>query len=438
VRRIARPLFFAGIVAVVFGLAKAHAVRHGYDFTESFRFVWSIAYIGLLVACAYGAGLPELGRNRRSVVLATIASTGAAAAGMSLLQLVVGSALLPRFVVFSAPLVLVPFALLCAGMARDGRARDGRRDRIVVVSSVTEALELGDELEAAPERPAVVAAVLDPHSAATAGSGERPLVTAVREAGATAIVLDRAAQSDDSIVAQAAELHESGVRVRTLSLFYEQWLGKLPVSELERVSLMFDIGEVHRSRYGRMKRILDTFVGATGLVVLAVVIPIVLIGNRLANRGPLFYRQPRVGKNGAVFEILKFRSMSPGVAGSDWTKTDDPRITPFGAWLRRSHLDELPQVINILRGHLSVVGPRPEQPHYVETLEAKLPFYRLRHLVRPGLTGWAQVKYPYGATEGDALEKLQYEFYYLRHQGFSLDVRIIARTVRSVLGRKGR
>jgi len=94
--------------------------------------------------------------------------------------------------------------------------------------------------------------------------------------------------------------------------------------------------------------------------------------------------------------------------------------------------------LNILRGHLSVVGPRPEQPAYVETLEAKLPFYRLRHLVRPGLTGWAQVKYPYGATEGDALEKLQYEFYYLRHQGLTLDLRIIARTVRSVLGRKGR
>ena len=101
-------------------------------------------------------------------------------------------------------------------------------------------------------------------------------------------------------------------------------------------------------------------------------------------------------------------------------------------------LDELPQVVNILRGDLSIVGPRPEQPQYVEELETKIPFYRLRHLVRPGLTGWAQVKYPYGASEGDALEKLQYEFFYLRHQGLALDVRITGRTLRSVLGRGGR
>ncbi len=177
-----------------------------------------------------------------------------------------------------------------------------------------------------------------------------------------------------------------------------------------------------------------------GLPVLAALIPLIWLANRVGNRGPLLYRQPRVGKGGREFEILKFRTMTPGDAGlsSAWTTEDDPRITPVGAWLRRSHLDELPQVINILRGDLSVVGPRPEQPRYVEELETKIPFYGLRHLVRPGLTGWAQVKYPYGASEGDALEKLQYEFYYLRHQSLALDVRISGRTLRSVLGRGGR
>ncbi len=123
---------------------------------------------------------------------------------------------------------------------------------------------------------------------------------------------------------------------------------------------------------------------------------------------------------------------------SAWTAPDDPRVTRFGAWLRRTHLDELPQVLNVLRGDLSVVGPRPEQPHYVTELAAKIPFYDLRHLVRPGLTGWAQVKYPYGSSEGDALEKLQYEFYYLRHQGLGLDVRILGRTIRSIVRRGGR
>ena len=116
----------------------------------------------------------------------------------------------------------------------------------------------------------------------------------------------------------------------------------------------------------------------------------------------------------------------------------DPRVTAFGRVLRRSHLDELPQVLNILRGELSVVGPRPEQPHLVAELSAKLPFYRLRHLVRPGLTGWAQVKYQYAGTDVEALEKLQYQFFYLRRQCLALDVRIVGRTVRSVIGRDGR
>ena len=216
----------------------------------------------------------------------------------------------------------------------------------------------------------------------------------------------------------------------------------MPLSELERISLLFDIGELHRAQYGRIKRVLDTLGACVGLVALAVVTPAVWLGNRLGNKGPLVYRQLRVGKGGREFEILKFRTMRPSGAGtpggSEWTTEDDPRITRFGSWLRRTHVDELPQVLNILRGDLSVVGPRPEQPKYVKELEAKLPFYRLRHLVRPGLTGWAQVKYPYGANEADALEKLQYEFYYLRHQSLALDLRITGRTLRSVLGRGGR
>lgn len=438
VRRSARLVLVIGTAAAVLGLSKAHAVQHGYDYTESFRFAWSLAYIGLLLIAAYGVGLPEMTRTRRSAVAATVASTVAAASGVSLLQLITGAALLPRFVIFCTPAVLVPLNLLCSALASDGRARDAQRDRLVLVASGHEAFELSDALDHNPERPAFLAAVLHPAEAASNDPKSRPLVEAVERTEATAIVLDRAAQADDSIVAQAAVLHEAGVRVRTLSLCYDEWLGKLPLSELERVSLMFDIGEIHRARYGRLKRIVDVCTGTAGTVVLAAVTPVVLLGNRFGNRGPLLYRQPRVGKNGRLFQIWKFRTMSPDGRVSEWTAEDDPRITRFGRWLRRTHLDELPQAVNILRGDLSIVGPRPEQPQYVEELIEKIPFYNLRHLVRPGLTGWAQVKYPYGASQADALEKLQYEFYYLRHQGFALDTRILVRTVRSVIGRAGR
>jgi lipopolysaccharide/colanic/teichoic acid biosynthesis glycosyltransferase len=356
-------------------------------------------------------------------------------------QLLAGSALLPRFVVFGAPAMLVPFAVLCASLARDGRVRAGQRDRVVAVAGPEESANLSRELDGQPERPAMLAWVLSTDEASSEGAGDRPLVDVVGAVRGTVVVLDRAALADQSVVAQAAALHEAGVRVRTLSLFYDQWLGKLPLAELERISLFFDIGELHRARYGRVKRILDTLAACAGVLALVVVTPVVWLGNRLANAGPLLYRQARVGKSGEEFQILKFRTMRPereAGAGSAWTAEGDPRITRFGAWLRRTHVDELPQVVNILRGELSVVGPRPEQPRYVDELQTKLPFYALRHLVRPGLTGWAQVKYPYGASEGDALEKLQYEFFYLRHQGLVLDLRITGRTLRSVLGRGGR
>jgi lipopolysaccharide/colanic/teichoic acid biosynthesis glycosyltransferase len=136
--------------------------------------------------------------------------------------------------------------------------------------------------------------------------------------------------------------------------------------------------------------------------------------------------------------MWKFRTMHGDTTGNEWTGTDDPRITSFGRVLRRSHLDELPQAINILRGDLSLVGPRPEQPHYVEQLTDKIPFYDIRHLVRPGLTGWAQVKFGYAGDERDALEKLQYDFFYLQRQTLGLDVRIVARTLRDITGGGGR
>ncbi|MDH5520218.1 MAG: sugar transferase, partial [Acidimicrobiia bacterium] len=208
--------------------------------------------------------------------------------------------------------------------------------------------------------------------------------------------------------------------------------------ELARISLLFDIGEVHRLQYVRAKRVVDVAFGLVGSVALLPVIAAVAVLNLGFNRGPLFYSQPRVGQGGREFTILKLRTMAPHDGPSEWTTEGDTRITPLGSLLRRSHLDELPQVLNILRGDLALVGPRPEQPHYVEELREKIAFYDVRHLVRPGLTGWAQVKQGYTADENDAYEKLQYDFFYLRRQGLSLDGRIIWRTLRGVVGGDGR
>lgn len=438
--RTARLLMLAGPVAVVGGLSKYHAAvvaAEPYDFTASFRFPWALVLVGLHWLAAYGAGLPDARSRRSGRLVAAVVAVTLASLGVSVAQLATGSALLPRFVVLASALILVPWYLLVAQLAADAGDRARSATRAVVVGDIEDLGSLWADLESGTERPATVVAALTPVEAAATRQAA-PLVEQVAASGANLVVLDSEAQQHASVLRQASALHSRGVRVRSMLAFYEEWLGKLPIGELERVSMMFDIAEIHGGAYARVKRLVDVACGVLAAGALVVVTPVVWTGNLVANRGPLWFRQERVGKDGRPFTMLKFRTMVPGGSGAaEWTGEDDPRVTAWGRVLRRTHLDELPQAWNILRGDLSVVGPRPEQPHYVEELAQKLPFYRHRHLVRPGLTGWAQVKYGYAADAQDALEKLQYEFFYLRHQGTALDLRIIARTVRSVVGGQG-
>ena len=438
----ARRVLCVGLAAIVLAFGKLHAsvvADPPYDYTSSTRFAWSVLYVAVLVVAAYGAGLPDLTRSRRSTWMAAVSATVLAGVAFSLVQLVAGQALLPRFVVFGAVAAATPWLGACGWVAGVGRTRAQGRDRVLFVGEHAAVELLRLELGQAPERPAAIVGFCDPSTVDQVAS-RHELHDLARSSGATVVVLDRTGQADEAIVTQVATLHAAGLRVRTLSLFYEEWLGKLPAGELQRISLMFDIGELHRSRYGRAKRLVDVVLAVLGLPILVAVVPAVWITNRIANPGPLLFEQVRVGHRGREFRILKLRSMLPAAAACDgrWTAHGDVRVTPFGRVLRRSHLDELPQLLNILKGDLSIVGPRPEQPQHVAELRQKLPFYDYRHLVRPGLTGWAQVKYGYAGSDADALEKLQYEFFYLRRQGLSLDARIVGRTIRSVVRGDGR
>lgn len=442
-------------MAIVLVLSKVHAAwvaEPAYDFTGSSRFGWAVGFVAVLAVTTYGVGLPDEPRSSTAAFAAAVLAAAVAAMAVSAAQLVLGDALLPRFVVFSTAVLTVPWQVALHSLVRRSHRRGDSRDRVLVVAPDAERARLTDDLAMEADRRAVVVAGLDPHEAAGAPGVTRqhdhdgdlpcPLVAAQRRSGANLVVIDRSALTDDRVVAQAATLHESGTRVRTLLGFYEEWLAKLPVGELERASLLFDIGEVHGTAYGRAKRVGDVLLAVIGTVLLVAVTPVVALGNVVANRGPLLYRQTRIGKGGRRFTILKFRTMRPNGADDGdghgaWTEADDPRITPFGRVLRRAHIDELPQMLNVLRGDLSIVGPRPEQPHYVEELSSKLPFYDLRHLVRPGVTGWAQVKYGYAGDERDALEKLQYEFFYLRHQDLRFDLRIMVKTLGTLGGGRG-
>lgn len=435
------PLSTVLVVFAVEGFHSHVVARHAYGLTSGSRFTWVLVFIGLLWLASYASGLPDESDRLGRATLRAGGATGAAALVISVIQLFNGAQLLPRFVVFASPIVLVPVFVGVSILNAASERRRAAQDRVLAVVVDEEAVRLRTEVAGRVERPSLLVGTIDPEEVVPATAGDEPLLRVFTARASNMLVLDRAAQGCDEVVAQAAKLHSRGARIRTLSMFYDEWLGKLPISELERISLLFDINEIHHPIYARTKRFLDVAIASVGMVGLLLAAPAVALFDLAGNRGPLLYRQPRVGKDGVIFTIYKFRTMPPvriGTSEPAWTAKDDPRLGRVGRTLRRLHVDELPQMWNVLRRDLSIVGPRPEQPHYVAQLSEKIPFYELRHLVRPGITGWAQVKYDYGATELDAWEKLQFEFFYLRHQSLGLDLRILGRTLRTVFEHDGR
>jgi lipopolysaccharide/colanic/teichoic acid biosynthesis glycosyltransferase len=187
------------------------------------------------------------------------------------------------------------------------------------------------------------------------------------------------------------------------------------------------------------QRVFDILISILGILIGILFVPVILIGNLIGNRGPLFYIQERIGKNGNLFSIIKYRTMVKNAenSGAVWAKKNDSRITPFGKFLRNTRLDESPQFLNIVIGDMSLIGPRPERPYFVKQLSHILPFYETRHIVKPGLTGWAQVKTRYGSSVDDSLLKLQYDLYYIKHRSFFLDVNILIKTLSTVIFYRG-
>jgi lipopolysaccharide/colanic/teichoic acid biosynthesis glycosyltransferase len=179
----------------------------------------------------------------------------------------------------------------------------------------------------------------------------------------------------------------------------------------------------------------DIIVSIIGLLVMLLMIPFLVLINFFANKGPLFYKQERVGKKGKLFSIIKLRSMVIDAErnGAVWADKNDSRVTPFGKFLRKTRLDEIPQFFNILKGEMSIIGPRPERSVFVDQLANKIPFYPTRHIIKPGLTGWAQVNTSYGASVDESLLKLQYDLYYIKHRNLFLDFNIIMKTLTTVL-----
>ena len=266
------------------------------------------------------------------------------------------------------------------------------------------------------------------------------LVAAAADGEADVVVLGAHEAMPDALFANLVECYDRGLVVRSLADLYEELTGRLLVDNLGQTWLLSLQQRSETSRlYAMVKRGVDILAGLVGVLVLLVVLPFVYVAIKIDDRGPVFHRQVRLGQYGRPFDILKLRSMRMRSSGQlHWTEQADDRITRVGSLLRRLHLDELPQTWNILRGDMSVVGPRPEQPHYADELRRSIPYYNTRLSVRPGLTGWAQVNFGYGSGIDGARVKLSYDLYYIKRQSIALDVLIIARTVFAVATLRGR
>jgi sugar transferase (PEP-CTERM system associated) len=231
-----------------------------------------------------------------------------------------------------------------------------------------------------------------------------------------------------------------GVRFDHLASVYEEYTGKIAVENLRPSWLIFSEGFRRRRAVEATKRAFDVLCALTGLVLTSPLMLMVAIANRLSSEGPVLYSQRRVGRNGRLFTLYKFRSMRNDAeeeTGPVWSTENDPRVTRVGRFLRRSRLDELPQLWNVLKGDMSIVGPRPERPEFIEDLTRQIPYYSQRHAVRPGVTGWAQVRYNYAASVEDSLQKLQYDLFYVKHLSIAFDLFIVLETIKTVLVRSG-
>ncbi len=221
-------------------------------------------------------------------------------------------------------------------------------------------------------------------------------------------------------------------KIISLESFYEEITGKVPLDFIDNVWLSDIIRRVGRRHYIGVKRIFDIIFALVGLIITVIIFPFIALAIKLDSSGPIFYIQKRVGKNGKNFNLYKFRTMAQNaeINGPQWSiGLADPRITRVGKFMRAIHIDEFPQFVNILKGNMSFVGPRPERPEFVEDLKKNIPYYHYRHIIKPGFTGWAQINYKASATAQEAREKFEYDLYYIKNCSFFLDIAIILKTI---------
>lgn len=318
-------------------------------------------------------------------------------------------------------------------------------ERVIVIGSSTEALDLSRMLRENPMAGFEVCGRMEEvgQPALETNEADAPILgdldelhQTCRDEGISRVIVALKERRGKFPVEALLRCRMDGVIVEEREAMYERLTGKLAVESMRPSYLIYGRGFAKDPLTLALKRVLDIFASSVGL---ALSLPLCLATAaliKMTSRGPVFFVQERVGEDGEPFKLIKFRTMqndAEAESGPVWAKQNDARVTSVGKFLRTTRIDEIPQFLNILAGQMSFVGPRPERPHFVDQLEAEIPFYPLRHTVKPGLTGWAQVCHPYGASMEDAQEKLRYELYYIKNMGLLFDLNIMLRTIAVIL-----
>jgi sugar transferase (PEP-CTERM system associated) len=344
---------------------------------------------------------------------------------------------------FELALGLVIFAVLHIfyEIVRRSRAQHREGGKVLLVGNGALARQMADLMDNSADRFKLVGQVEYPNpQTEKAGLDPREILALAKQLQANQILISLKERRGVFPLKAMLACKLSGIEVLDAPGLYERMTGKLLIENITPSWFIFCHGFKVTRFLRACKRLMDITLALTGMVLFAPFGLFVALAIKLDSPGPIFFRQIRVGQGDNQFKLVKFRSMRQDAekkSGAVWAKKNDARVTRLGYFLRKFRIDEIPQLYNVLKGEMSLVGPRPERPEFVETLKTHIPYYSERHYVKPGVTGWAQVCYPYGASVNDAIEKLRYDMYYIKNISLFFDLRIICRTISVILFCKG-
>jgi sugar transferase (PEP-CTERM system associated) len=441
---------------IVLSVLLAAVLRLGFpaaSATAAGALVWRASLIAaVLQICLHYSDLYELRTmsDRRDLFIRLLRALGAASAILALIYYWIPLLVIGRGVFVLASLFIVALVVGWRVAFEWLSLRVAPVERLLIVGTNPAAVELARELfDRRQELGVDLVGFVDPELKMVGTSLINPGVVGtvsdipriVKERRVDRVVVSLADARGKLSMDQLLEMKlNDGVRFDHLASVYEEYTGKIAVENLRPSWIVFSQGFRKSRAAAAIKRASDIVLSVIGLLLTAPILAAVSVAMKILSPGPIFYHQQRVGKDGRIFTIHKLRSMYTNAeerTGAVWAMKGDPRVTPIGRFMRRTRLDEIPQLWNVLKGDMSVVGPRPERPEFVANLTRQIPFYGQRHVVRPGLSGWAQVRHSYGASVDDAMQKLQFDLFYIKNLSLAFDVFICLETLKTVLMRRG-